>query len=144
MYDKFAEPSPVKRVSPHEFRMAEAAMFFHTRRARVQLAGQRTIRGITTDVYIGLYPDPDKHRNFTVQWFISKAHWQVYAGASIESGALIRMEVYELASGNPTIYNVIEFENNAPDYDVFDTSPCYTPHQKIHFLLLVKGKNTLL
>ncbi|RUS72156.1 hypothetical protein EGW08_020083 [Elysia chlorotica] len=138
MYDDFAEPAPVKQISPHEFRLAQASVFFRTRGARVQLAGQRTIRGITCDVYIGQYPDPDKHRNFTVQWFFSKAHWQVYSGASILSEALVRMEVYMSASGNPIVYNIIGFERSEPDYDVFDISLCYTPQQKIHFLLLIK------
>ncbi|GFO17861.1 hypothetical protein PoB_004436600 [Plakobranchus ocellatus] len=93
--NEFAEPVPQKRISPHEFRLAKSDLFFRTRNARVQVVGQRTLRGVTTDVYIGQYPDPNTHRNFTIQWFFSKAHWQVYSGALIESGALMRMEVYE-------------------------------------------------
>ncbi|GFO17862.1 hypothetical protein PoB_004436700 [Plakobranchus ocellatus] len=46
-----------------------------------------------------------------------------------------------MATGNPIVYNIIEFQNSEPDYDIFDISPCYSASEKIHFLLLINVLN---
>ncbi|XP_035828733.1 uncharacterized protein LOC118478715 [Aplysia californica] len=120
------------------FQMSSSADYFHTQTDQVQFLGKKTIRGVECQVYVGYYYDVAAGRNFTVQWYYTEGKWTISTGSEINTDSLLRMEIWKGASSKPSVYNIVQYQTEAPDYDVFDRSWCYLDQMKIHFVLLLQ------
>lgn len=124
-------------------RMMSADEYFHVRNAKVQYIGTRLSRGVTCDVWAGLYLDEEANRNFTIEWYFTQDNWIEAVGGIIQPASLFRIDIWQGGSDRPIVHNVLQFNSEAPPQDVFDVGQCFESAHKtrvlVHFAVVNNG-----
>ncbi|XP_045176835.2 uncharacterized protein LOC123537251 [Mercenaria mercenaria] len=124
-------------------RMMSADEFFHSQNAEIQYVGTRLSRGVTCDVWAGLYLDVEANRNFTIEWYFTQDHWLEAVGGIIQPASLFRIDIWQGGLDKPIVYNVLKFNSEPPTQDVFDVGQCFVASHKtrllVHFAVVNNG-----
>ncbi|XP_064605994.1 uncharacterized protein LOC135470876 [Liolophura sinensis] len=108
--------------------------------------GQRTIAGIVCDVFISrrtdFIPDPSFGIvNSTFEYYFLAEDWSEIAQTGLDEGTRIpiRLEVNTFDDGYYAVYNFFDFDQEHPDLNNFDITPCFNQDQRIDMQITFPG-----
>lgn len=103
--------------------------------------GQRVERNILVDVWVSQRLDwPDTNSDASNwEWSFSANGWSLEDGHKTEKNEPVKLDVYVPSSGQQYIANIYNFDNEIPDYSIYDVSLCFQELRKRMFQFQILG-----